>query len=380
MKLLALAGDASALIFEIRLRTPLTALVGQEGWALRCLSFHDCTHADMAWADVLVIQRGFTPRALRWQQRAWWRGVAVVYEIDDLLTALPTHISNAAAIAAQQPGLRRCVLNADALSVSTQRLGASLANTLRQPASLPAVFVVPNHALPLAEAALPQQHDTQPVSLVFASMERLAGGVLFDALKALPPQAVRIHAFGPPAQQFLEAGIDVEAHRLMPRAAFIDFVRSRPNPLAVIPLEDSLFASCKSALKWFEYAEAGVPVLCSQVSPYVEVVADGVTGRLVPNTAQAWAQALRAAVADAPWRATIANAARQQVRQHHTLAHTVSAWRTVLSAAVAQRQALGRVPMPWAAGVSETVSAASEGAALALRRWNRKRLAGRQRP
>ena len=38
-----------------------------------------------------------------------------------------------------------------------------------------------------------------------------------------------------------------------PRALGIDFARQLPNPVAVIPLEDSRFAACKSAIKWFEY-------------------------------------------------------------------------------------------------------------------------------
>ena len=67
MRLLALAGDIDALIADIRLRTPLQALAAREGWALLFKSFHDCVAADLAAADVVVVQRGCSRRA--WQRR-----------------------------------------------------------------------------------------------------------------------------------------------------------------------------------------------------------------------------------------------------------------------------------------------------------------------
>ena len=43
------------------------------------------------------------------------------------------------------------------------------------------------------------------------------------------------------------------------RAAFLELARGLRNAVAVIPLEASRFAACKSAIKWFDYAEAGIP-------------------------------------------------------------------------------------------------------------------------
>ena len=367
MRLLALAGDIGALIAQIRLVVPLTVLCRQQGWTLVLKSFHDCARADLARADVLVVQRAATARALRLQQRMRQQGGAVVYEIDDLLTEVSPHLSVHATMQQRQALLRRCLAEADAVSVSTARLGREL--------GLPDAVVVPNHALPLDDAPLPAPDPTQPVSLLLASSDRLAADYIHAALRGL--QGVRVVVVGPPAVAFAQAGIPVQAEPLMPRERFVAFARAVPNVLAVIPLEDSRFAACKSAVKWFDYAAAGVAALCSAVSPYAEVVEDGVTGGLVPNEPAAWRQALQAAVADGAWRQRVAAAARVQVQAQHTLQHTVDAWHGVVLAAVRHRQSRPPAPAGLAWRLRESAAAALEGAVLRLRAFNRARLAKR---
>ena len=373
MKLLALAGDIQALIADIRLRTPLQALAQRTGWSLTLRSFHDCSRADLAAADVLIVQRGATRRAWRLQRAMRLRGAAVISEIDDLLTDVPPHISNHRALQAQQGWVRRCLEEADAVTVSTARLGCELAREQ----ALPPTCVVPNCALPLGPLPLPAQDAKAPVSLLFASMERLATEWLYPALLAVQRPGVDIVVVGPPGAAFAAAGVPVRREALMPRDDFIAFARSLPNAVAVIPLEDSRFAACKSALKWFEYAEAGIPVLCSAVSPYREVVQDGVTGRLVPNDVQAWQAALQGAIDDSAWRLTVAAAARATVRQHHNLTQTVDAWQQAVLAAVHQRRTAGALKPDGAWRLQDAALLLVERAALRLRQLNRQRLARR---
>ncbi len=377
MKLLAAAGDIDALIAHIRLRTPLELLARQRGWSLQVRSFHDCGRADLAAADVLVVQRGTSARAWRLQEAMRQRGAAVVYEIDDLLTELPAHISNQAAVQAALPWLRRCLANADVVSVSTERLGQELGHEV----GLMEPLCVPNAAWPVGDVPLPAQgppQPGQPVSLLFASMERLAGGFMHAALRALQGQDVQIVAVGPAAQGFIDAGLQVRAQPLLPREQFIQFARALPNPAAVIPLEDSRFGACKSAIKWFDYAEAGIPVWCSTVSPYTDVVEHGVTGCLVANDEAAWLQALQQAVANPAGRQRLAAAARLQVRRQHTQQHMVDAWQQALEAAL-QRRAQTQLQAPtWAWRAQEALGAVLEGPALHLRRFNRERLEKRE--
>ena len=371
LRLLVLAGDVDSLITDIRLRTPLQALARRAGFSLAWRSFHEASLADLRQADVLIVQRAFSPRVARLQRQMHRQGGAVIYEIDDLLTELPTHVSNHRQVLARRGDLRACMRQADLLTVATERLGQALAPPHWQ--------VVPNSALPLGDSALPPVSANQPVTLVLASMEALAPGALHEALRGLPPTAARVVAVGPAAASLAAAGVALESHALMPREAFIRWVRALPNPVAVIPLEASRFASCKSAIKWFEYGEAGVPVLCSNLSPYREVIEDGRTGWLVANETEAWRKALQAVIAGGPQRQQVAQAARAVVRTYHTLDLTVQAW----GRAIAQAQALRQSdPRPAAGALTDfrdALAFAADTLSLPLRRLNRARLAQRRR-
>ncbi len=366
MKLLAVAGDIDSLIAGIRLVTPLKVLAAEPGWSLVLRSFHDCRRADLLAADVLIVQRADTRRVWRLERSMQRRGGAVVYEIDDLLTDVPPHISNHAGARARVRWLQRCLTAADVVTVSTGRLASELGAT--------DAVVVPNCALPLGDEPLPAADAALPVTLLLASMERLATEFIYPALKALEGPGVQVVVVGPAGAGFAAAGVAVQQVPLMPRAQFVRYARALPNPLAVIPLENSRFAACKSAIKWFEYAEAGVPVVCSNVSPYCEVVEDGVSGRLVPNDAAAWQAALRGAVEDSAWRQRVASRARATVRAHHTLGHSVAAWRWALAEALQRRAAAGRLRLSWAARVGDALADAFDGLLIGLRRLNRRRL------
>ncbi|MDP3083138.1 MAG: hypothetical protein Q8N44_05535, partial [Rubrivivax sp.] len=127
MNILALSGDTDATIAQIRLQRPLSALSQRTGWPLRLKSFHDCSGADLRWADVLIVQRGASRRAWRWLQRMQRSGGAVVYEIDDLLTQMPAHLEQFAAVQAGRTWLLRCLAAADAVAASAQVLHERLA-------------------------------------------------------------------------------------------------------------------------------------------------------------------------------------------------------------------------------------------------------------
>lgn len=375
MKLLALAGDITALVAQIRVASPLQALAEADGHTLVLRSFHDCTRADLAAAEVMVVQRGLNARA--WRLQRWMRqcGGAVVYDIDDLLTELPPHISNQAAVAAQLRWLPRCLAQSDALSVSTSRLRQMLAERL----ALPPAVVVPNHALPPDGQPLPAQ-TAGPVTLLVASTEALAVDALFPALRALQQSepALQIVVVGPPGAAFEAAGLRVRREAVMPRAAFLRFAHSLHNPVGVVPLEDSRFAAGKSAVKWFCYAGLGMPTLCSAVSPYAEVLDGGRTGWLVPNTALAWEAALRAVIGDPAGRQRVAAAAHEEVHRHHGQAQNLAAWREVLALALQQRAAHPPAAAGWGQRLQDLGAALAEGSLGRLRALNRTRLARRK--
>ena len=55
------------------------------------------------------------------------------------------------------------------------------------------------------------------------------------------------------------------------------------NDIAVIPLKDDLFNTCKSAIKWVEYSALEIPCVVRNIPPYSKVIVQGVNGFLYNN-------------------------------------------------------------------------------------------------
>lgn len=376
MKLLGVSADIASTIADIRIVAPLQALSRQQGHALRLCSLPDCRLADLEWADVLVLQRGLDGHALRLAQRMHRSGGTVVYDIDDLLTDPAPHLQHAARLRSARPWIESLLAEADAVSVSTERLGQALAGHTRH------WHVVPNFGIAV-DAPVPSNADAAvadrsragaPVTLLFASSDR----VQLDGLAAALNDAQRrvgasfqVVAVGPVAHDLQSAGVAVHAMPSMPRVPFLQFVRSLPSARAIVPVGATAFDAAKSAIKFYDYALAGVPTLCSDRPPYRDAVRHGVTGWTVDDTEAGWAQAIDLALRDPARMAALAQAAAAEVAQAHGLQPTVDAWHVLLTA------------LPRRAGPARAAVPAWQRAPVAigqmLRRINRSRLARRAR-
>ena len=107
---------------------------------------------------------------------------------------------------------------------------------------------------------------------------------------------------------------------------------SRPNTIGLIPLDDNKFNRCKSAIKYFDYALAGVPCICSDVVPYSPIIESNQTGLLCDNTRDAWVAAVRSLAENPQRRAEVASRALARVAQEHNLNASARAWQQMLSA------------------------------------------------
>jgi glycosyltransferase involved in cell wall biosynthesis len=101
---------------------------------------------------------------------------------------------------------------------------------------------------------------------------------------------------------------------------------------AIAPLEDDPFTRCKSDLKYLDYGALAIPAVFSDVRPYSETVRHRETGLVVPNEADAWAEALGEMVSDGALRSRLARAARDEVYATRMLATNAARWLDVLSA------------------------------------------------
>lgn len=364
MRVLAVADRVDLPIFEIRLGLPLQTLVAERGWTLHCAALLDVTPGMLAQADVLVLQRGVTARALSLMRAMRRSGGHVVYEIDDLLTEPAPHLGGVERLLRQVATVKACLAAADVASVSTARLAMAL-----QPLA-PRVHLVPNHACPRPPQAVTAREGTA-LTLFFAASDHVAAEPLMPALRRLldeAPDRLRLVAVGPAAQPLQAAGLPVLAQGLMARQEFLAFAAALPGAVAVIPLGRTPFEACKSAVKYFDYAACGIATVCSAVPPYADVVSDGVTGRLVADTPGDWERALRELLHAPELAQRWARAAQADVARRFTLAHTVQAWATLLDRLGPRRHA--PPPPPWWQGGLQALRA--------VQHWNRARLARRQ--
>ncbi len=88
--------------------------------------------------------------------------------------------------------------------------------------------------------------------------------------------------------------------------------------LVVVPLLIDAFNACKSAIRFYEAALLGIPVVASRVGQFSEVIEPGVTGYLASNSDE-WDEALTTLLADAALRHRVGEAAQAAVTARHTV-------------------------------------------------------------
>ena len=103
---------------------------------------------------------------------------------------------------------------------------------------------------------------------------------------------------------------------------YLEFKISRRWHIGIAPLVGDGFEQYKTNNKYREYGGCMIPGVYSDVSPFRETVDDGKTGLLVENDVDAWIDALEKLASSPVLRSAIAQAAFDDVRQHHNLRTT----------------------------------------------------------
>lgn len=89
--------------------------------------------------------------------------------------------------------------------------------------------------------------------------------------------------------------------------------------IGLAPLRNESFNECKSPLKYFEYSGLGLATICSDRTPFRDVVKHRETGILVPDSEDAWYDAILELIEDAAFRDQLRHAAYGHVVDRHTL-------------------------------------------------------------
>lgn len=299
---------------QLRLWGPLAHRRSIETRRFRHASFLD----DLAWADIVVVQRGFPgPDRVRHFEAVRRSGIPLAYETDDPIHLMSEDHPDWKILGPSIPHIRTIIERADALILSTPALSELF------PGDRPRI-VVPNA---LDEELWPRRdipEDTSPIRIVFSGTPSHRDDLA--ATEAVLTTLLRRHGEG--VRLFL-MGCSLPALEAFPQVSRIPFTADyaayarclgelRPH-IAVVPLLDTPFNRTKSAIKWLEMSACGAAGIYEDLPPYRSVVSDGETGILASSAGQGWLEAIERLVGDHPSRRTIAGNAQREVWTHHLL-------------------------------------------------------------
>ena len=316
-----LPGTGSALS-EIRLRLPLERWALQTGGDVKFADINDFAKTDLEWGDVYIFQRQASAYVIELVKQLIKNGKQIVFEIDDLLTDLPPFLSHHAASAnAEKPHIVNLMRLANAVTFTTKRLGKEIS---RYSANL---HCIPNCSDGTARVAKHSNAHSNQVTLVVASSDAVLVDFIAPALKLIQSKyAVRILGIGPPGEFLERLGLKIEKINNMPYLNFKSFIASLDNGIGIIPLDSSLFSSCKSPIKYFDYSAAGIPTICSDVPPYSDHVRHNKNGLLAANTTAAWFSALESLILNHNKRVDLASSASAYVMENYSINMAALAW------------------------------------------------------
>jgi hypothetical protein len=137
---------------------------------------------------------------------------------------------------------------------------------------------------------------------------------------------LKIVSIGPISEILEKSGLIIEKKPILGYTAFKEYLKTLTNPIGLIPLDDSLFSSCKSAIKYFDYSVVGIPVICSKVPPYTDHIISGQNGILVDNNFASWIDQVENLIQNPDIRKNLVNHAFEYVKENYTLKNAAIAW------------------------------------------------------
>lgn len=284
-------------------------------------------------ADVVVLQLPLSVAMLQILRLLQDRGVAVVVEIDDLLSGVPYgHPAHRALVQRDMAKVAlECAREADLVTAPTPALLEEYARHGRG-------ALVPN-AIPRRIAELPPAYErtADPVTIGWAGnvgvhpydLQEMGSG-LQQALDRCGDQG-RFVILGQAwdiAEQLRLTDAPVEIPWILGVDAYLEQV-GEVFDIGIAPLRNDRFNTCKSWLKPLEYSARGVFCVRARTPEY-ERLGLGLPAR----SSKDWAKWMTVGVQDADRRRELAAAARDKVLAGHLTEHRVEqwvgAWRTAL--------------------------------------------------
>jgi hypothetical protein len=288
-------------------------------------------HVDARGADVVVLQLPKTVAMLQTIRVLQDQGVAVVVEMDDLLSGIPFGFPGHEALMRQGMGRRaaECARAADLVTTTTPAL-------LQEYAAGPGRGMVVPNAVPRRVAELPPAYERRPEVVTVGwtgsvydhpyDLQEVGSGLqqALDRTRGRSRFTVIGHKGN--AQALLGLSEEPTEIRWMKGIDLYTTAIGETFDIGIAPLRIDRFNTCKSWLKTLEYSARGVWFARSPSAEYERLG----LGRRARN-AKDWAKSLSGAIEDPDRRQEEAARNRDAVLAghltEHTAEHWVAAWR-----------------------------------------------------
>jgi glycosyltransferase involved in cell wall biosynthesis len=323
IKVLCVLPSTDSALAKIRIIDPLRIWAKQYNGLLRIRQidrFGDIE--DVAWADVVVLQREANVQVITLINYLKKLKKKIIFDLDDLLTQVPSFLTTYKHALRTKGYLYKVLRMCDVITVTNQRLQNEL---MRFNAN---VVVIPNCSSMISNN-ISQNENDGVVNLIIAHSDTIRVDFIIPVLKRITQQTefkFNLIGIGPPGKFIENAGIKIELHENMPHESFKKFLTLQKNAIGLIPLDDSKFSSCKSAIKFIDFSLSDVVSICSDVSPYSDTVINGKTGILVNNDVESWYNAIIELGKSKEYRFNLAKVAKDYCLENFALDKSAEKW------------------------------------------------------
>jgi glycosyltransferase involved in cell wall biosynthesis/GT2 family glycosyltransferase len=270
-----------------------------------------------AWeADVVILHGQWQAGALAVATSLKRHGIRVVADFDEDIFEAPAEHLYAAVYENAALQARACQLLSavDAVFVPTQHLAAKVG------ALNPNISVNPN-GIDLSMWPLPKLRDrVRVIGFAGAASHKSNFDSLRPALAKLASQLwkeeIRLVCVGLRPPWLLDVLAGAQISDACSPEQYPTWLSTLGFDIALAPLLDTEFNQGRSSLKVWEYAAAGAATVASNLEPYASAIQDGVTGLLVDNQPESWANAIGKLIRNDNLRRQLLESSRRSLEAH----------------------------------------------------------------
>ncbi len=291
--------------------------------------------------DLVLIQRIFPREFDAYEeviQKAKDEHKPVIFDIDDLLFSLPEdhperkdHVYTSAILPMIQ-----AVLEADLVTVSTQKLKDTLINLNKN------ISVIPNflddRLWQLTTPKKKEPDDPVLIGYMGSSSHEPDLRIISTAILYLLdkyPEKIKFHFWGiqPPDNLDQHVQVSWSPSVTYNYREFAEYFQKQTADIWLAPLVDNLFNRCKSGIKYLEYTALGAPGVFSNFEPYNSIINHGQDGFLASSETD-WIEYASTLIEDDQLRMKMAMNAQDNVKTRWLLSKNAIEWEAAFQSAL----------------------------------------------